>query len=309
MELLHETGLIDIHTHLGRAGLRPEDTLDAPSLVQRMDLWGISQAVVLPLHDSPSGWYLRSTTEDILAECGRYPGRLIPFAQIDPRFGANSPRTDFTPILLEYAERGCRGVGEITANLRADNPLVINLLRQCGAAGLPVLFHMAHRIGGTYGLVDGPGLHRLEAVIRSLPETTFIAHGPAFWSEMAGTVPAKSRGGYPTGPVDKPGAVHRLLSACPNLYGDLSAGSGSNAITRDPAYGLEFLDRFQKQLLFGTDFLRRDQEKPSLIDYMARILSERKLSQTAHRRICRDNAKRLLKLSPDLSPATGGRRL
>ena len=31
-----------------------------------------------------------------------------------------------------------------------------------------------------------------------------------------------------------------LLRKYPNLYGDLSAGSGYNAITRDPAFGDAF---------------------------------------------------------------------
>ena len=49
------------------------------------------------------------------------------------------------------------------------------------------------------------------------------------------------------------GAVIRLLDQYPNIYGDLSANSGLNAITRDPDFGRQFLIDYQDRLLFGTD--------------------------------------------------------
>jgi hypothetical protein len=84
--------MIDFHTHIGRFGKDPKRTLDVADLVRKMDRRGIEKSVVLPLHDSPSGWYLRCTTEDIISETNKFPDRLIPFCQIDPRFGDN--RTD-----------------------------------------------------------------------------------------------------------------------------------------------------------------------------------------------------------------------
>lgn len=36
----------------------------------------------------------------------------------------------------------------------------------------------------------------------------------------------------------------------PNIYGDLSAGSGANAIARDEKFGREFLIRRADRLLF-----------------------------------------------------------
>ncbi len=39
-----------------------------------------------------------------------------------------------------------------------------------------------------------------------------------------------------------------LLRKYPNLYADLSALSGANAILRDPEYGVKFLDEFQDRL-------------------------------------------------------------
>jgi len=289
--------MIDFHTHLGRAGRKRTDLLTVGELVRMMDARGIEKSVVLPLHDSPHGWYF-STTEDVLAAYQQFPARIIPFCQVDPRFGGNSPDTDFSDLLAEYRERGCRGMGEVIANMYFDDPMVVNLLRQCGDAGLPVVFHVASRIGGTYGLVDDAGLPRMEKALRELPDTIFCAHGPSWWSEMSADVTEETRGGYPRGAIAGPGAVWRLMATYPNLYGELSAGSGFNAITRDEKYGLEFLDRFQDKLLFGTDTLRWDMDldRVKIVPFMKRILEEGKITPEAHRKITRENAVRLLKL-------------
>jgi len=290
--------MIDVHAHIGRIGRRRADTLSAEELLQKMDAWGIEKACVLPLHDCPEGWYLQSTTEDILGACGRFPDRLIPFCLIDPRFGDNSPTTDFSDLLAEYKERGCRGIGEMVANLHFDDPRAMNLYRQAGKAGLPILFDMMHQIGGTYGLVDDPGLPRLERALRELPETIFIGHGPTFWAEISASVPADLRGGYPKGPVKPGGAVPRLMANYPNLWADLSAGSGYNALNRDSAFGLEFLDRFQDKLLFGTDVLRHDQTEREvpIVGYFRWLRDEGRLPREAYEKIARGNAVRLLKL-------------
>jgi len=290
--------LIDVHAHIGRTGRRRTDTLSAPQLVAKMDAWGIERACVLPLHDCAEGWYLQNTTEEVLAAIEPYPDRLIPFCLIDPRFGDNSPATDFRDLLAEYRERGCRGLGEFLPNLHFDDPRCLNLYAQAGEAGLPVLFDMVPRIGGSYGVVDDPGLPRLERALRELPGATFIGHGPAFWAEISADVPPDQRGSYPKGPVVPGGAVPRLMEQYENLWADLSAGSGHNAITRDPAFGIGFLNRFQDKLLFGTDVLRHDQSEADvpIVGLMRRLLSEGHLTPAAHRKIARDNAVRLLGL-------------
>ena len=38
-----------------------------------------------------------------------------------------------------------------------------------------------------------------------------------------------------------------------NLHADISAGSGYNALTRDPDFGAAFLTEFQDRVFFGTD--------------------------------------------------------
>ena len=65
-----------------------------------------------------------------------------------------------------------------------------------------------------------------------------MGHGPTFWAEIANEVPEAERCSYPKGPVTEEGAVPRLMRQYGNLWADLSAMSGLNAVTRDPVFGL-----------------------------------------------------------------------
>jgi len=286
--------MIDIHTHLGRI-LREDVPVTAEELIENMDKWGVEKAVVLPLDATPEGSTFWFTTEQVIDVYRKYPERIIPFCKLDPRQINNSPDTDFTWILKEYKDLGCKGVGEITANLYIDDPMVINLFRQCGDMEMPVLFHLVDRIGAPYGLVDDIYLPRLEKVLKELSKTIFIGHAMSFWVEISSDVDEKTRGGYPKGPIKSPGRLQELLKKYDNLYGDLSAGSGFNAITRDPEYGYKFLEEFQDKLLFGTDFCHHNQEVP-IVDYIKNALKEGKISEMAYNKITRLNAERILKL-------------
>jgi predicted TIM-barrel fold metal-dependent hydrolase len=45
-----------------------------------------------------------------------------------------------------------------------------------------------------------------------------------------------------------------LFDKFPNLWADLSAGSGHTALSRDPAHAVKFLTRYADRLLFGRDY-------------------------------------------------------
>ena len=45
----------------------------------------------------------------------------------------------------------------------------------------------------------------------------------------------------------------KWLSEFPNLYGDISANSGNNALSRDPEFARGFVARHQDKLIFGSD--------------------------------------------------------
>ena len=58
---------------------------------------------------------------------------------------------------------------------------------------------------------------------------------------------------YPTGKITPGGVTDTLLSDYPNLFGDLSANSGNNALSRDPEFTRAFLERHRDKLIFGSD--------------------------------------------------------
>jgi predicted TIM-barrel fold metal-dependent hydrolase len=77
--------------------------------------------------------------------------------------------------------------------------------------------------------------------------------------------------------------------------GDLSAGSGYNALARDEEYAVQFLNEFQDRLFFGTDICAPDTPTP-LVDFLLRLRDEKKISETVFEKVARGNAKRLFGL-------------
>ena len=84
----------------------------------------------------------------------------------------------------------------------------------------------------------------------------------------------------------------------PNLHGDLSAGSGYNAISRDPEFGAQFLEEFQDRLYFGTDIANVPQELP-IVEYFQQIRRDGLISVSAYEKITWKNATKLLRLDLD----------
>ena len=76
-----------------------------------------------------------------------------------------------------------------------------------------------------------------------------------------------------------------MLRKYPNLFADLSAGSGLTAISRDRKFGKKFLAEFQNKLIFG-----RDNFNSLLMDYLKSL----NLSKTAFEKITYKNALKLL---------------
>jgi hypothetical protein len=289
--------LIDIHVHTCKARhpkvTRANGTAypDPKTLIAMMDEAGINKAVVMTTL-SPECRYTVVSTEETLEICGMYPDRLIPFCNVDPRWLTNSAKANFRPLLAAYKEMGCKGVGEYVPNIYFDDPLNMNLFAQVEEAGLPLTFHIAPKVGDYYGCVDDPGLPRLERVLKAFPKLVFLGHSQPFWAEI-GENP-NTRGGYPKGKV-KPGRLVELMRRYPNLHGDLSAGSGYNAISRDPEFGYRFLEEFQDRLYFGTDIANVPQKLP-IVDYFRKLKDNFLICAGAFEKIAWYNASQLLKL-------------
>lgn len=254
--------IIDFHTHV--MDLRSPEMLERQpvtfdNLLARLDEEGIDKAVLLPLANTAESTPLPSLFSEypdvvsLLRAAARYADRLILFGSFDPRMGGNRADVDFSWLLDHFVEMGCVGVGEVTANLQADDPRVVNMFRQCGEWQLPVLIHGNAVGAGSYGLTDVPGSPHLARLLAAAPQTTVIGHGPGFWAEISGGLTLEQKALYPQGTYTEEGSLWRLMRTHANLYADISANSGRNAIMRDEEKGVRFLNEFQDKVLFGTD--------------------------------------------------------
>ena len=160
-------------------------------------------------------------------------------------------------MLRKYIDMGAKGFGEHKPGIAFDDPRNMAVFAACAEAGLPVLFHLDNQRN-----TDKPGLPGLEKVLQQNPKCTFIGHGPGWWASISGNLAQNELAGYPKGKVSPGGAIDRLMSKYPNIYGDLSAGSGANSISRDLKFGREFLIRRADRIMFGTDFLAPKQPVP-----------------------------------------------
>ena len=273
-----------MHTHLGTTW-NGDPPLTAEALLRWMDDHNVARAVVLPLVSPESSTYL-NLTERALDAARAYPDRLIPFCCIDPRTTYRGGRAGLRKMLKAYVDQGAKGFGEHKAGLPIDDRRMMSLYEVCDDLELPVLFHCDEQRG-----TDGPGLPGLKRVLTAFPKVNFIGHGPGFWASISGDATARDLGGYPKGNVVPGGALDRLFDAHKNLWGDLSADSGANAVGRDRDFGRSFLLRRADRLLFGTDYLKPGQPVPQF-----ELLASFDLPEEVRTKIYRENSIRLLKV-------------
>ena len=276
---------IDVHTHVGQTW-NGDPPLTADGLVRFMDEHLVAKAVVLPLV-SPESSSRLNLTEQALEAARKHPDRLVPFCAIDPRTSYRGGRAGLRAMLKEYVDQGAKGFGELKAGIPIDDRRMLALFEACQDLKLPVLFHLDNE-----RCTDKPGLPGLDKVLGLFPDVNFIGHGPGFWASISADTTARDLGGYPRGPVKKPGTLDRLFERHPNLWGDLSAGSGAGALDRDRAFAVEFLTRNSRRLLFGTDYLKPGQDVPQF-----KLWASLALEAPVRARIERENAAKLLAIT------------
>ena len=278
---------VDMHTHLGQTW-NTTVPLSAEELLRWMDAHKIAQAVVLPLVSPESSSYLL-TSDYVLAETRPFRDRLIPFCCVDPRTSYSGGLKGLVAMLQKYIDAGAKGFGEHKPGVAIDDPRNMLLYAACAEVKLPLLFHLDNQRN-----TDKPGLPGLDKALTQNPGCNFIGHGPGWWASISGDTTQTSLGGYPKTKVAPGGAIDALMEKHANLYGDLSAGSGASAISRDLAFGRDFLIRRQDRIMFGTDFLAPKQGVPQFELFEEQLAD---LPTEVQAKIFRDNARRLLKLA------------
>lgn len=249
---LDDTTLIDSHLHITPIDGTTRNAFSAEQAKTWMNKNGVDKAVLLPL-ESPTSWFFPVPTWWMLEEAQKFPNRFIPFCSVAPQVADQFGDGTVRERIEMYVEMGAQGVGELKAPMPFNDERAQLVYEVCADLDLPIIFH----IDGV-NLTDEVGLPNTEEMLQSYPDVDFIGHGAGWWASISGDIDEVGTV-WPSGPVEPGGAVPRLLDEYDNIYGELSAGSGWNAITRDPEFGQSFLEEHHEQLIFGTDKLAPEQ--------------------------------------------------
>lgn len=292
---------IDIHCHVIAF---PEFSTTRPnganflSVDEQIDIHnksGVDFGVLLPLISPEARWSCMSN-EETQYVVSQHPDRFTWFCNVDPRQGSYNDKSDLHHLVGQYKEKGAKGLGELTASLYADDPMMQNLFRACVDLEMPVLIHIAPQHGNTYGIVDEIGLPRIEKMLKKYPDLKIIGHSAAFWSEISSDIVQEKRNGYPTGKITE-GRLPKLMREYGNLYADLSAGSGSNAMMRDPEFAAKFITEFSDRIYYGADVCNPEQTfQYKFLDFLEELCRTKCISQEDYEKIMYKNAEKLLGL-------------
>jgi predicted TIM-barrel fold metal-dependent hydrolase len=87
------------------------------------------------------------------------------------------------------------------------------------------------------------------------------------------------------------------LTDYPNFVGDLSAGSGNNALARDPDHTRAFFERHQNQLVFGSDCDDLVGSGEACTGWSTiQIIRRLSASKAVERKLLYENARRIFRL-------------
>ncbi|MBI1984268.1 MAG: amidohydrolase family protein [Acidobacteria bacterium] len=222
--------IIDFHQHALYLGRTQEQ------LLAHQAAHGVTTTVLLP----GEGWMRKEVGGNAnCAEAARTsPDRFVRFAGSDP---AESRTAD---VLRGNVSRGAVGFGELKFHVAADSPEMHVVYRLAEQLRVPVLLHFEFEMYNT-------GLERFARVLEAYPTVNFIGHAQTWWANISADADQLLM--YPEGRVKPGGLTDRLLGDYPNMYGDLSAYSGLNALTRDPDFTRDFLARHRRKLVWGSD--------------------------------------------------------
>ncbi|MCX8183910.1 MAG: amidohydrolase family protein [Crenarchaeota archaeon] len=235
--------MIDAHTHIGRVKswsrrLRGTVETGLRDLLEYVEGEKLEKVVLLPVARSyPDIGEDIVKTDSVLEAYSLHPDKIIPFCAFNPEDGGLREK------IREAVRSGCRGFGEHKVEIRINAEQNINLFRICGEYGLPVLIHIDSRFN--------PDFEGFKDVVSRVEETFFIVHGPGWWAQISSEQTGEV---YPNGRISEPGEAVRILKEYRNVYADISAFSGLNAISRDREFGRRFLSEMSGKLIYGTDF-------------------------------------------------------
>ena len=279
--------IIDIHQHLGYSGRTDE------ALLAHQEAMGITKTILLPAgRPVNTASTHNGVSNGLQAKCLGNEA-CYRFAKAHPKhyLFAACEVPDLPEAVQEiekYLKLGGVAIAELKFGVECDSPEMQKLYEVAADYRVPVLMHWQY---GMYYY----GFERFYTMLAKYPKTSFIGHAQTWWANIDQNHKDQSVL-YPKGKVTPGGLTDRYLSDYPNMYGDMSAGSGLNAFTRDEDHAREFIQRHQDKLIYGSDCSDSEGQgsKCSGAQMIAAIrrLSpskeiERKLLYRNARRVCR----------------------
>lgn len=279
VSLLHSAEpILDIHQHTNYSGRTDAE------LIAHQRTMGITKTVLLPAGRKYGLAAGAGGNDTVVAIARKYPKEYVFFANELP----DIPETK--SVLEKYLKMGAIGIGEQKFPVQADSKYIDLVATIARDYKVPVLLHFQHE---TYNL----GFENFHKILARYPTVNFIGHAQTWWGNIDKNHVQSVL--YPKGKVTPGGITDRLLADYPNMYADLSAGSGLNAFRRDEEHGRAFIKRHQDKLLYGSDCSDKD-GKGSGCSGAQQIETMRQLSggdQKILRKIFWDNAARVMRIS------------
>ena len=220
--------VFDLHFHM-----RPQP----PANLAHLDGAGVTKANLLTR---------AAAREQITALQAAAPGRFTWFGSYDVT------RPDAEQVLTQAVKDGAQGFGEMKFHVAADGPEFRRAYALAADLHVPILIHFQEVDHFANEGTWATGYAKtFESMLKAYPKTTFIGHADAFWANVSADY--HNEAAYPSGPIKRGGVTDKLLGDYPNLFGDLAANSGNNALSRDAEFTADFLERHQNKLFFGSD--------------------------------------------------------
>jgi predicted TIM-barrel fold metal-dependent hydrolase len=281
--------IIDIHQHLNYSGRSDE------ALLAHQRIMGATTTILLPAgrsvstesthHGVSNGLQAEALGNDA---CQKF----VAAHKSDYRHGANEvPDVQGAVQEIErYLKRGAIIVAELKFGVECDSLEMQKIYQLAQAHQVPVLMHWQFEM---YNY----GFERFYKMLEKYPKVNFLGHAQTWWANIDKNYRDDVAQLYPKGPVTKGGLTDHYLSDYANVYGDLSAGSGLNALTRDEDFTRDFLTRHQDKLVFGSDCSDSDGSGWKCQGSQT-IAAVRRLSanRTIERKLLYENAKTLFLL-------------
>lgn len=268
--------ILDIHQHTDYSGRSDE------AMLKHQDVMGITKTILLPAGKRYGLEASASGNDRVWEIVRKYPDKYICFANEVPG------EPDTRAVIEKYLKMGARGIGEQKFFVDVTGTALAEICAIAQDYGVPILQHFQHeRYNVKYD--------QFYRVLAKYPKVNFIGHAQTWWANIDARHDQPTL--YPTWKVTPGGWTDRYLADYPNMFADLSAGSGLNAMRRDEDHAREFIKRHQDKLLYGSDCSDSIGTGPKCSGWEQIAMMKKLAPPEIQKKIFWDNAAKIIKVS------------